>query len=86
MFQALFRGRQIFKFGLLRKKDNKKNLKIRLVFNRMVRAFFPPYCSYTKTFAAMLRCATHRRERAGGYRRKEAVPGLSFASLRTAEN
>jgi len=23
MFQALFRGRQIFKFGLLRKKDNK---------------------------------------------------------------
>jgi len=47
MFQALFRGRQIFKFGLLRKKDNKKSLKIRLVFNRMVRAFFQPYYSYT---------------------------------------
>jgi len=26
-------SRQIFKFGLLRKKDNKKNLKIRLVYN-----------------------------------------------------
>jgi len=47
MIQALFRGRQIFKFGLLRKKDNKKNLKIRLVFNRIVTAFFPPYYSYT---------------------------------------
>jgi len=46
MAWALFRGRQIFKFGLLRK-DNKKNLKIRLVFNRMVVAFFPPYYSYT---------------------------------------
>ena len=33
---GIFRGRQIFKFGLLtKKKDNKKNLKIRLVFNRM---------------------------------------------------
>jgi hypothetical protein len=31
----------------LRKKDNKKNLKIRLVFNRMVRVFFLPYYSYT---------------------------------------
>jgi hypothetical protein len=31
----------------LRKKDNKKNLKIRLVFDRMVCAFFPPYYSYT---------------------------------------
>ncbi len=30
----------------------------------------------------MLRCATHRRERAGGYRRQS--PAL--ASLRTAEN
>ena len=48
MFQAPFRSRQIFKFGLLRKKDNKKNLKIWLVLNRMVRAFFPPYCSYTQ--------------------------------------
>jgi hypothetical protein len=47
MFQALLRSRQIFKFGLFRKKDNKKNLKIRLVFNRMVVAFFPPYYSYT---------------------------------------
>jgi hypothetical protein len=47
MAWAFLRGRQIFKFGLLRKKDNKKNLKIRLVFNRMVRAFFPPYYSYT---------------------------------------
>jgi hypothetical protein len=35
----------------LRKKDNKKNLKIRLVFNRMVRALFPPYYSYTKPLA-----------------------------------
>ena len=42
MFQALLQGRHIFKFGLLRKKDNKKNLKIRLVFNRMVVAFFLP--------------------------------------------
>jgi len=31
MVRAHLRGRQIFKFGLLRKKDNKKNLKIRLV-------------------------------------------------------
>jgi hypothetical protein len=30
MFQALLQGLQIFKFGLLREKDNKKNLKIRL--------------------------------------------------------
>ncbi len=42
MVKAFLRGRQIFKFGLLRKKDNKKNLKIRLVFNRMVVAFFRP--------------------------------------------
>jgi hypothetical protein len=28
--------RQIFKFGLLRKKDNKKNLKIRLVLRPKV--------------------------------------------------
>tara|TARA_R100000935_G_C2835573_1_gene167878 strand:+ start:1051 stop:1206 length:156 start_codon:yes stop_codon:yes gene_type:complete len=33
MVQAHFQGRQIFKFGLLTKKDNKKNLKIRLVLN-----------------------------------------------------
>jgi hypothetical protein len=45
---ALLRSRQIFKFGLLNKKNNKKNLKIRLVFNRMVVAFFQPYYSYTK--------------------------------------
>jgi hypothetical protein len=51
MFQALFRGRQIFKFGLLRKNNNKKNLKIRIVFNRMVCAHFQPYCSYTKPLA-----------------------------------
>ncbi len=42
MDKALLRGRQIFKFGLLNKKNNKKNLKIRLVFNRMVVAFFRP--------------------------------------------
>ena len=30
---ALLRSRQIFKFGLLIKKDNKKNLNIRLVFH-----------------------------------------------------
>jgi hypothetical protein len=47
MVKALLQGRQIFKFGLLNKKYNKKNLKIRLVFNRMVVAFFPPYYSYT---------------------------------------
>ncbi len=51
MFQALLQGRQIFKFGLLNKKDNKKNLKIRLVFIRMVVAFFPPYYSYTRSLA-----------------------------------
>jgi hypothetical protein len=42
MVALFFQGRQIFKFGLLIKKDNKKNLKIRLVFNRMVVAFFRP--------------------------------------------
>jgi hypothetical protein len=42
MVKTLLQGHQIFKFGILRKKDNKKNLKIRLVFNRMVRAFFRP--------------------------------------------
>jgi len=47
MSKALLQGRQIFKFGLLKRKNNKKNLKIRLVFNRMVVAFFPPYYSYT---------------------------------------
>jgi hypothetical protein len=31
MDRALLQSRQIFKFGLLRKKNNKKNLKIRLV-------------------------------------------------------
>jgi hypothetical protein len=51
-------GRQIFKFGLLRKKDNKKNLKIRLVFNRMVVAFFPPYYSYTNPLGVMQKRAT----------------------------
>ncbi|RDK82982.1 hypothetical protein C8D94_1092 [Marinirhabdus gelatinilytica] len=35
MVRAHLQGRQIFKFGLLRKKSNKKNLKIRLVLNRM---------------------------------------------------
>ena len=34
-----------------------------------------------KPFAAMLRCATHRRERAGGYRRQSSA----FASLRYAQ-
>ena len=53
MVKALCRGRQIFKFGLLKKKDNKENLKIRLVFNRMVVAFFPPYYSYTRTLWAI---------------------------------
>jgi hypothetical protein len=52
MNKALLQGRQIFKFGLLSKKDNKKNLKIRLVFNRMVVAFFPPYYSYTNPLPA----------------------------------
>jgi len=42
-----------FKIWLIEKKDNKKNLKIRLVFNRMVRAFFPPYYSYTITLVAI---------------------------------
>ena len=32
MIIAHFQGHQIFKFGLLTKKNNKKNLKIRLVF------------------------------------------------------
>ena len=49
MAWAFLRSRQIFKFGLLRKKDNKKNLKIRLVFNRIVTALFQPYYSYTIT-------------------------------------
>ncbi len=48
MVMALLRSRQIIKFGLLITKDNKKNLKIRLVFNRMVVAFFTPYYSYTQ--------------------------------------
>jgi hypothetical protein len=42
MEKALLRGRQIFKFGLLNEKDNKENLKIRLVSNRTVVAFFRP--------------------------------------------
>jgi hypothetical protein len=54
MVRARLLGRQIFKFGLLIKKDNKKNLKIRLVLNRMVRAFFPPYCSYTIPLQAII--------------------------------
>ncbi len=54
MAKAHLRGRQIFKFGLLRKKDNKKNLKIRLVFNRMVVAFFPPYYSYTNPLCSIM--------------------------------
>jgi hypothetical protein len=33
MVVAHLQSRQIFKFGLLIKKDNKKNLKIRLVFH-----------------------------------------------------
>ncbi len=53
MEKALLRSRQIFKFGLLRKKGNKKNLKIRLVFNQMVVAFFPPYYSYTIPLASI---------------------------------
>ena len=48
MVMAHLHGRQIFKFGLLGKEDNKKNIKIRLVFKRMVVAFFPPYYSYKK--------------------------------------
>jgi hypothetical protein len=51
MVKAYLRGRQIFKFGLLIKKDNMKNLKIRLVSNRMLVAFFPPYYSYTNQLA-----------------------------------
>jgi hypothetical protein len=58
MVKALLQGRQIFKFGLLNKKDNKKNLKIRLVSNRMVVAFFPPYYSYTKPLPTSLRKMT----------------------------
>ena len=49
---ALFRSRQIFKFGLLIKNDNKKNLKIRLVFIRIVCALFQPYYSYTQPLPA----------------------------------
>jgi hypothetical protein len=52
MAWAYFRSRQIFKFGLLRKKDNKKKLKIRLVFNRMVSDCFQPYYSYTRPLPA----------------------------------
>ena len=48
MFQVLFRGRQIFKFGLLKKKDNKKNLKIRLVLNPKIISYFARYEPYTK--------------------------------------
>ena len=51
MEKAFLRGRQIFKFGLLNKKDYKKNLKIRLVLNRMAVAFFLPYYSYTQPLA-----------------------------------
>jgi hypothetical protein len=36
MGKALLPSRQIFKFGLLRKKDNKKNLKIRLMLHPKV--------------------------------------------------
>jgi hypothetical protein len=53
MAWGFLRSRQIFKFGLLRKKDNKKNLKIRLVFNRMVTAYFQPYYSYTIPLGAI---------------------------------
>ncbi len=42
MLNAPLQGRQIFKFGLLKKQVNKKNLKIRLVFNRIVVVFFRP--------------------------------------------
>ena len=52
MVIAHFQGRQIFKFGLLRKKDNKNNLKIRLVFIRMVCHCFQPYYSYTRPLPA----------------------------------
>jgi hypothetical protein len=55
MAKVLLRGRQIFKFGLLSKKDNKKNLKIRLVFNRMVVAFFRP------TILIQNRCASFKK-------------------------
>jgi hypothetical protein len=60
MVNVLLRGRQIFKFGLLNKKDNKKNLKIRLVSIRMVVAFFPPYYSYTNPLALMLTIITYK--------------------------
>ncbi|WP_157814105.1 hypothetical protein [Olleya sp. Bg11-27] len=55
MAWALFRSSQIFKFGLLRKKDNKKNLKIRLVFNRIVTVYFQPYYSYTIPLPTILK-------------------------------
>jgi hypothetical protein len=58
MAWALFRSRQIFKFGLLRKKDNKKNLKIRLVFNRIVTVYFQPYYSYTIPLAHIKKIKT----------------------------
>ena len=45
---AIFRNRQIFKFGLLIKKENKKKLKIRLVLNRTDSVTKLPYCSYTQ--------------------------------------
>lgn len=48
MVRAHLRGRQIFKFGLLTKKNNKKNLKIRLVFHPNGWRANPPYCSYTQ--------------------------------------
>ncbi|QIE58629.1 DUF1311 domain-containing protein [Rasiella rasia] len=51
MVQAHLQGRQIFKFGLLTRKNNKKNLKIWLVFNRMVWDCFQPYYSYTNPLA-----------------------------------
>ncbi|ADV50549.1 hypothetical protein Celal_3283 [Cellulophaga algicola DSM 14237] len=55
MIKVLLQGRQIFKFGLLNKKDNKKNLKIRLVFNRIVVAFFRP------TILIQDRCTTFKK-------------------------
>ena len=53
MVRAHFQGRQIFKFGLLTKKDNKKNLKIRLVFHQNGLLVNQPYYSYTKPLALM---------------------------------
>lgn len=48
MTKELLKGQQINKFRLFRKKECKKNLKIRLVYNQMVVALFPPYLFYTK--------------------------------------